>query len=178
MRGWLSLFTNDTDPTAYKSGLFLASAEMDVITKVRPSMAKQWPRVNFTILAPQAYADEFRAEPEVLWLEQVRSTPLHTLRSLRSRKFDLCVVLLPGRPTFRKLKLSALFLNARRVIIYNENGDSIGMDRAHWKSLGAHLMNRATGPQPYTFFVPFGFSYLALRTFWLTLRAKFNAHKA
>lgn len=177
MRGCLSPFTIERNPGAYRSGLFLASAELDVIGKVRPIMAKHWPHVNFTVVAPQGYAHEFGSEANVLWLERVKSAPLKSLRDLRRRKVDLCVVLWAGRPTFRKLKAAALFLNARRVVIYNENGDSVIMDAAHWMSLCTHILRRAKGHQPFTLFLPFGFSYLVVRTFWLSLRAKFNTHK-
>lgn len=177
VRGWLSLFTKEGAPSAYGTGIFLASSEMDVITKVRPRIAKKWPCVRFTIVAPQAYEDEFRSESEVLWLEQLKSTPLRSLRTMRNRKFDLCVAVAAGRPTFRKLKMSSLFLNAKRVFIYNENGDSIAVDRAHWKPLFHHLLGRARGQRSFTLFWPFGLSYLLVRTGWLRLRAKFRTQK-
>jgi hypothetical protein len=174
MRGCLSLLTKERG-TAYRTGLFLASAERDIIAKIRPRIPKQWPGVHFTIVAPQAYADEFQSESDVLWLEQVRAIPLRWLRTLRRRKFDLCIVLLAGRPTFRKLKMAVLLLNTKRIVVYNENGDSVIVDRDHWGKVCAHFMHRARRLRPYTFFVPFGITYLLLRTLWLTMRAKFKA---
>jgi hypothetical protein len=159
--------------TAYRSGLFLASAEKDVIAKVCSGIPKQWPGVRFTVVAPQDFADQFTSE-EVLWLEQVKASPLRSIQALRRRKFDLCIVLFAGRPTFRKLKMAAVLLNARRIVVYNENGDSVPVDRAHWGALCALLLHRAKRLRPYTFFVPFGLIYLLVRTFWLTVRTRFS----
>lgn len=177
MRGWLSLFTTEPCASDYRTGLFVASAELDVIQRLHTELVQRWPTVEFTYLAPQGYAGEFCSGSEVLWLEQLRLHPVHSLLALRRRKFDLCVVLFAGRPTFRKLKLSALWLGARRIVLYNENGDSIVMDRAHWKQVLAHVGHRIRRARGLTLFYPAGFIYLGIRTLWLRTRSKFVGGK-
>jgi len=177
MRGWLSFLTIEPRGSAYRTGLFVASAEMDVIRRVHPALAQRWPTVEFTCLAPEGFASEFCDEREVLWLEQLKLHPLRSLSALRRRKFDLCVVLSAGRPTFRKLRFSTLWLNARRIVMYNENGDLIVMDRAHWNEFCAHVAYRI-GRWPLSFFYPMGFIYLGVRTLWLIARSRFVARKA
>jgi Methyltransferase domain len=135
MRGLLSLFSTEHDLRRYCTGVFIASAEDDVITKVLPILPNQFPQVSFTFITPQAYAGLFSSPGETLWTEEIKSKPLRWLASLRKRKFDLCIVLLAGRPTYRKTKLAALLLNARRTVAYDQNGDSFELDRAHWKVL-------------------------------------------
>lgn len=178
MRGWLSFLTIEPEAADHRTGLFVASAELDVIHRVHSVLAQRWPTVEFTYLAPEGFADEFRDESEVLWLEQLKMHPLRSLLTLRRRKFDLCVVLGAGRPTFRKLKASTLWLNARRTVVYNENGDSIVLDRAHWSQLCAHIAYRCRRSQPLSFFFPVGFIYLGARTFWLITRSRFISRKA
>jgi hypothetical protein len=177
-RGWLSFLTIEPEVSTHRTGLFVASAELDVIQKVRPALVRRWPTVEFTFLAPEGYADEFGNESEVLWLEQLKLHPLKSLVTLRRRKFDLCVVMTAGRRTFRKLKVSTLWLNARRTVVYNENGDSIVMDRAHWKQMCAYVAYRVRRWRPVSFFYPIGFIYLSVRTFWLVVRSRFVGRKA
>jgi hypothetical protein len=178
MRGWLSFLTTEPVAASHRAGLFVASAELDIVRRAHAALVRRWPAVKFTYLAPEAYAGEFGDESEVLWLEQLKRHPLRSLVTLRRRKFDLCVVLSAGRPTFRKLKLSTLWLNARRTVVYNENGDSIVMDRAHWSQLCAHVAHRVRRARPVSFFYPIGFIYLSVRTFWLVARSRFAGRRA
>ena len=178
MRGWLSFLTTERAAASHRTGLFVASAELDIVRRAHPALVRRWPTVKFTYLAPEGYASEFGDESEVLWLEQLKLHPLQSLATLRRRKFDLCVVLSSGRPTFRKLKLSTLWLNARRTVVYNENGDSIFVDRAHWSQLCAHVAHRVKRLRPLSFFYPIGFIYLSVRTFWLVARSRVVGRRA
>jgi SAM-dependent methyltransferase len=135
MRGFFSFFSKESDLRRYRTGVFVATAENDVIAKILPALPKRFPQVSFTFLAPQAYAELFSSVGETVWIEEIKSKPVRWLASLRSRKFDLCVVLFTGRRTYRKAKFAALLLNARRTIAYDETGDSFELDRAHWKLL-------------------------------------------
>ncbi len=177
MRGWLSLFTTEPYVSDHRTGLFVASAELDVIQRIHPVLVQRWPKVDFTYLAPEGYASEFCSESDVLWMEQLKLHPVRSLLALRRRKFDLCVVLFAGRPTFRKLKLSALWLSARRTVLYNENGDSVVMDRAHWKQMLAQVACRIRRSQRLSLFYPVGFIYLGIRTLWLSTRSRFVGPK-
>ncbi len=178
MRGWLSLLTCEGSPESYRTGLFIASAEPDVIVKAWPAAVARWWPVRFTILACQGYAQQFENKTEILWQEQLKRRPARSLLTLRKRKFDVCVVLLAGRPTFRKLKFAALLMNARRTVFYNENGDSIILDRRHWRQLVQHVAYRTGRSCPSSLFFPAGFVYLLVRTMWLVSRARFMVRKA
>ena len=178
MRGWLSFLTTEPAAASHRTGLFVASGELDIVRRAHPALVRRWPAVKFTYLAPEGYAGEFGDESEVLWLEQLKLHPLRSLVTLRRRKFDLCVVLSTGRPTFRKLKLSTLLLNARRTVVYNENGDSIVLDRAHWSQLWVHVAYRVKRLRPLSFFYPIGFIYLSVRTFWLVARSRVVGRRA
>ena len=177
MRGFLSLLTKEGNPREYRTGLFVASAEPDVISKAKPEITKRWPAVKFTYLASEGYADEFQDEKDVLWLERVKLTPLRSLAELRRRRFDLCIVLWAGRPTFRRLKLTPWLVNAGRIVLYNEHGGSVVVDRVHWKQLLAHMSRRLRRSHRYTLFFPFGLGYLLARTFWLSARARLVARR-
>jgi hypothetical protein len=142
MRGFFSFFSGEGDLRRYRTGVFVASAEADVIAKVLPTLSERFPRVSFTLMLPLGYAELFYWPGETLWMNEIRVSPVRWLASLRRRKFDLCIVLFPGRPTYRKTKLGALLLNSRRTIVYDENGNSFELDRAHWKPLLAHIRRR------------------------------------
>lgn len=178
MRGWFSLFTKLGDPRTYQNGIFVASAEPDVMTKVLPALHKRFPKVSFTFLASRAYAERFSwmgeafNKAEVLWIEEMKANPIRSLAALRKRRFDLCIVVLPGRPTFLMSKLAAFWLNTRKILVYNENGDSFSVDRADWRYLLWHARFRLRKLPSMSFFYPFGFTYLLGRTLWLYVRSK------
>jgi hypothetical protein len=184
MRGLLNLFTKEQELRGHRTGIFVASAEPDVVAKALPIMQERFPEVLFTFLVSRAYAELFPSmagvwgSAEVLWIDQIKVNPIRRLIALRRRRFDLCVMLWSGRPTFRITKVAAFLLKARRVIVYDENGDSVVLDRANWK----YMVSRATSlvrqwrpPRP---FYPFGFLYLLGRTLWLTARGRVLARKA
>jgi hypothetical protein len=183
MRGLLSLLIRGRDSSDYRTGVFVASAEPDIIAKVLPEIRRRFPQVSFSFLASQAYAELFPwmrevfGKQEVLWIEQVKANPVRGLVALRKRQFDLCMMLWSGRPTFRVTKLAAFSLNARRFIVYNEDGDSLLLDRTNWKYIIAHVSARVRRWRPKSLF-PFGFFYLLGRTLWLRTRGRFLARRA
>src|SRR5690242_2394978 len=99
MRGWLSLFTNLGDVRMYRTGVFVASAEPDVMAKVLPELCRRFPRVSFTFLTSRAYTEqspwmrEALNNRETLWIEALKSHPIRSLVTLRRQQFDLCIVL-------------------------------------------------------------------------------------
>jgi hypothetical protein len=171
MRGWLSFFSKERDLVRYRTGVFVASAEPDVFQNALATLEERFPHVLFTFLVPQRYA-ELSWLGEVIWIEEIKASPVRWLASLRRRRLDLCVVLLAGRPTFRKTKCMAWLLNARRTIIYDEHGDSFVLDRANWKALLKHIGRRLYTYRPGFLFLPVGFIYLVGRSLWLSTRAK------
>jgi len=172
MRGLLTLLTKETSLRQYRSGIFVASAAPDSVKKILPLVQTELPDVTLAHLAPMAYVDLFSGG-ETIWLEDVKAAPISSLLKLRRRKFDLVILLLPGTPTFRKLKLASLILKPRRFIIYNENADVLLVDRARWKDLRKLVLRRTRMYYPGSLlFFPFGLVYLLGRTLWLMSRAR------
>jgi hypothetical protein len=184
MRGLLSLFTIADDLGNSRVGVFVASAEPDVIARALPAVQEQFPKVSFTFLVSQVYAElfpwmtEVLGNQEVLWIEQVKASPVRSLVTLRKRHFDLCITLWSGRPTFRTSKIAAFSLKASRIIVYDESGDSFVLDRTNWTYMLARASARLRKWRPASLFFPFGFVYLLGRTLWLTGRGRFLAWKA
>jgi hypothetical protein len=178
MRGWLSLLTKVHDLGTYRSCVLVATAEPDVMTKVLPALHKRFPKVSFTFLASGPYADHFSSmgeafnKGEVLWIERMKTNPIRSLTALRRRRFDLCIVVWPGRPTFLMSKVAAFWLNTRKILVYNENGDSFSIDRSNWRRVLAHARSRLRKFPSESFFYPLGFTYLLGRTLWLYARSK------
>lgn len=184
MRGLLSLFTKEQELRGYRTGIFVASAEPDVVAKAIPTLQERFPEVLFTFLVSRAYAELFPwmagvwGSAEVLWIDQIKANPIRWFIDLRKRRFDLCVMLWAGRPTFRMTKIAAFLLKARRVIVYDEDGDSVVLDSANWKYMVLHATSRVRQWRPPRPFYPFGFVYLLGRTLWLTARGRVLARKA
>jgi len=177
LRGLLSLLTRESDVKRYRTGIFLVSAEPDVIAKVLPALQEHFPQVSFTCLVSRAYVELFSwlgevfGKEEVVWIEQVKANPVRWLAALRKREFDVCVVLWSGRPTFRMSKVAAFYVKVRRIIVYDENGDSVVLDRSNWKYVLARASARLRKWRPANVLFPLGFIYLVGRTFSLSARA-------
>jgi hypothetical protein len=173
MRGWVSLLGKDRGTERYSTGLFVASAEPTLVSTIVRHVRERFPNVTFTCLAPQSYNETISIQEETLWFEEMKKTPLHSLIELRSRRFDICVAILAGGPSFRKWKIAAFFLNVRRMFIYNENFGCFPADRAHLSSFFRHLAARCKPwPSSALLFVPIGFSYLFARTVWMICAAR------
>jgi hypothetical protein len=179
MRGVLSVFTRERSFNRFRTGVFLATAEPELIQKVLVRLKEEWPNVDFTLLGPRAYDDIFSGFGSPLWLEDVKLEPWHALKRLRRERFDIAAVVLAGRPTFLKPKLLTFLLNPLRFIIFNENADGFLFDRTHWSTAGRQMVRRCrflhAGP---VLFVPFGFSYLLLRTVGLALSRQVRLSEA
>lgn len=173
MRGGMSVFTRERRLKRYRTGVFLATAEPELIQKVLVRVREELPNVEFTPVGPRAYDGIFTGLGKPLWLDDLKLKPWHALRHLRCQRFDIAAVVLAGRPTFFKPKLLTFLLNPLRFVIFNENADSFVLDRAHWGTAWKQLVRRCRffhlGP---LLFVPFGFSYLLIRTIRLALSGK------
>jgi hypothetical protein len=179
MRGLLSLFTKAGDLGSYRTGIFIASAEPDVLARALPALKKRFPQVSFSVLLSRAYAEQSHwigeafVGQEVLWIEQLKINPTRWFMRLRKRRFDLCVILWSGRPTFRTTKVAAFLLRTRRVVVYDEKGHSFVLDRKRWKYILVRASSRLRKGPSEVLFVPVGFVYLLLRTLWLVARGRF-----
>jgi hypothetical protein len=179
MRGWFSLLTKRNDLGTYRTGLFIGSAEPDVIAKILPLIREHFPNVSFTYLMSRAYAENFSwigqtpKGADVLWIESLKASPMRSLIYLRKRRFDVCIVMWQGRPTFLMTKAAAFWLNTQKLVIYNENGNAVPIDRTHWRYVLAHARLRLRKFPSVSLFYPFGFSYLLGRTLCLYIRSQF-----
>jgi hypothetical protein len=168
MRGWLSLFTKETELKRYRTGVLIASAESSVIKRVLSDLDRNFAQVALTYIAPFSYAEVFEDRGEPMWIEDLKANPSRSLVNLRGRHFDLAFLVLPGQPTFRKVKLGGLLLRPKRFIVYTEEADWFTVDRAHWKAVIRHAFQRIKRYYPRSLlFFPFGIIYLVVRTFWL-----------
>jgi hypothetical protein len=176
MRGWLTLLTRERKLHTYRTGVFLATAEPELVKTVLHRLGEEFPDVSFTLLGPRSYSELFAGKGTPVWLEDLKAAPLPSIAQLRNHKFDLAILILAGRPTFRKLKLAALFLNPRRFVMYNNKADSFVFDRLHGRAALSYLVRRSRylhcGP---ILFVPFGFVYLACRTLLLRFQGRLQS---
>jgi hypothetical protein len=175
MRGWSSLFGKDRGTERYATGVFVATAEPSLTSTIVGHLPERFPNVTFTCLAPRSYGETVSFQGETLWFEDIKTNPLRWLISLRRRRFDICVAILDGGPSFRKWKIAAFFLNARRIWIYDENDDCLAVDRAQvWKLCRRSAMRRRPWPSFALLFFPIGFSYLLARTMWMISAARLH----
>ena len=175
MRGWSSLLGKDRGTERYATGVFVATAEPTLASTIVGHLPERFPHVTFTCLAPRSYGETVSFPGETLWFEDIKTNPLRWLISLRRRRFDICVAILDGGPSFRKWKIAAFFLNARRTWIYDENDDCLAVDRAQvWKLCRRSAMRRRPWPSFALLFFPIGFSYLLARTMWMISAARLH----
>jgi hypothetical protein len=173
MRGWSSLLSKDRGTERYSTGVFVATAEPSLVSTIVRHLPERFPHVTFTCLAPRSYGETVSFQGETLWFEDIKTNPLRSLIDLRRRRFDICVAILDGGPSFRKWKIAAFFLNARRILIYDENYDSLAVDRAQmWKLCRRFAVRRRQWPSFALLFFPIGFAYLLARTMWMISAAR------
>src|ERR1700737_862868 len=130
MRGWFSLLSKDRGTERCSTGVFVATADPGLVSTIVRHLPERFPHVTFTSLAPQSYRETISFQGETLWFENIKTNPLRSLVDLRRRRFDICVAILDGGPSFRKWKIAAFFLTARRILIYDEIYDCLAVDPA------------------------------------------------
>jgi hypothetical protein len=173
MRGWSSLLSKERGTESYSTGIFVATAEPSLVGTIVRHLPERFPHLTLTCLAPRSYGETVSLQGETLWFEEIKANPLRSLIDLRRRRFDICVAILDGGPSFRKWKIAAFFLNARRILIYDENYDCLAVDRAQmWKLCRRFAMRRRPWPSFALLFFPIGFSYLLARTMWMISAAR------
>jgi hypothetical protein len=173
MRGWFSLLSKDRGTERYSTGVFVATAEPGLVSTIVRRLPERFPRVTFTFLAPQFYSQTISFQSEALWFEDIKTNPLRSLIDLRKGRFDICVAILDGGPSFRKWKIAAFFLNARRIFVYDENYNCLAVDRAQlWKLWRHFAMRRKQWSSFSLLFFPIGLSYLLARTMWMISAAR------
>src|SRR5689334_8991211 len=84
-RGWLSLFTRETELKRYRTGVLIASADSSVIKRVLSDLNRNFAGVALTYIAPFSYAELFEGRGEPMWIEDLKVSPSRSLASLRRR---------------------------------------------------------------------------------------------
>jgi hypothetical protein len=175
MRGLLNLLTNDVGSKDHSTGVFVTTAEPTVISVIVSQLSEQFPNINFTYLMPQAYPDSLRSCGKTLYFEDLKKAGIRSFINLRRSRFDVCIVVLAGNPSFRKWKLVAFFTNVRRIFIYSDDHTFYALDRAHWRTFYRHLASRhRRWLNSSLLFFPIGFLYLLARTGWILYRGRFR----
>ena len=171
MRGCLSLFTREQDPSQYRTGIVVASADPTLLQALLATLEREYPGVAFSLLGPRAYDDVVGKKYRGIWLEDAKLNPVSWLLRTRRQQFDLAIMIWPDQPTFRKAKLAGLLLNPRRWVIYDENKNKFVADRANCRRLLRLIASRCRRGRPGPFLHPLGWVYLLATTAGLARRA-------
>ena len=169
MRGLSNLLTRERDPGRYRTGVFLATAAPGIVQSIVLRLSNTFPLVRFVFITPQQFAKSFQYPGQVIAFEEIKSAPLRSLLELRKQRFDICVAVFADDKTFGRSRLMALFLNVRRIFIFNEYGDWFGCDRKHWRNLYASW-RRSRKPRRSLFLL--GAIYLLVRGSYWSLRRR------
>lgn len=174
IRGLATIFTRERYLARYRSGILITTSTPEVVKAVAEHVRARFPQLALTLLMPQSFCSG-SSDAEIVTFEEVKQSPLRGVMRLRRRRFDVAIVIFSRDRCFRRSRLAAFALNARRVIIYNESCDSFVLDRQHWKAFSDHLVGTWRAP---SLFIPFGLMYLLVRTCWLLGKARFTgAHR-
>ncbi len=147
MRGLLALLNREPDLHACQRVLFVATADPRLSKKVFEKIGCRFVSARTNVVAPESFRPLFPDAVPFVSTEDVKARPLWWTFRIRRRLFDAVVLVLSGEPIFRLPKLWALFLNARSVVVYNENLDSFTLHRGHWHGVYRHIVWRLTTGQ-------------------------------
>ncbi len=188
----------DSEAPASRSGgsstpenvLIVQSAEPAYILQALENLRKvpQFGNPTFSIFCrnrPESIGS-FRGNP-LLQQVIVHAETEHSFRhllALRKQRFDAVVLFMTGDPSYWKVKIFAFLLGARRILIFNEEGDCFFFNVHQWLALISHRFR--VRPYPGTGSkwgrsirilvslvlksVTFPFRFLWLLTVWLRLR--------
>lgn len=177
-RGLISLFTRERDLRRYHTGIFVTTATPEVVSNVAKQLHNRFPELALTFLTPEAFCSRLPTSGEIVTFETIKRSLLRGILGLRRRRFDLCIAIFSHDPYFRRSRFAALFFNARRVLVYNENCDSFELDRRHWKAFYEHVFGaRKAWRSPSYLFIPFGLTYLLAHTAWLMTKARLMPYR-
>lgn len=125
MRGLASILVGRELPAQEVSAvLVVCSADNARCPQILALVRQRFPKAHLTYVIPREYAGVVPEDAEKHLISDLKTSVLRVSREIRSRKYDVTVLMLTGQPIFRKAKLWALFTNYRMLAIYNENLDS------------------------------------------------------
>jgi hypothetical protein len=131
MRGLASIFFGrELLPQEVSAVLVVCCADSTRCPQILPLVQQRFPQAHLSYVIPQEYGGLLRKDAEKYLISDLKTSALRVTREIRSRKYDVTVLMLTGQPIFRKAKVWALFTNYRTLLIYNENLDSrVGLIR-------------------------------------------------
>jgi hypothetical protein len=181
MRGLASiLFGRELAPEEVSTVLVVCSADEQRFPRILAAVQQRFPKAHLTYIVPREWTRFLPPDADRHLVSDIKRSPLRILEEIRSRKYDVTVLMLTGLPVFRKAKLWALFTNYRMLVIYNENVDFFSCGAANRRAMIRHVTwrLREKGPPSLTatfatiLLSPAGFVYLSLFTCWAILRRR------
>jgi hypothetical protein len=143
MRGLASIFFGREVPAQDVSAvLVVCSADKSRCPQILPLVRRRFPKAHLTYVIPGEYAGFLPEGAEKHLISDLKRSVLRVSREIRSRNYDVTVLMLTGQPYFRRAKVWALFTNYRMLIIYNEKLESFCCAGNHWMHLVRHARQR------------------------------------
>lgn len=183
MRGLASIFFGrELAPEQISTVLVVCSADLLRFPQVLAAVQQRFPRSHLTYIVPRDYLRFLPEDSDIRLISDLKKSTLRTWWEIRSRKFDVTVLMLTGQPVFRKVKLWALFTKYQMLCVYNENLDSFSCFAANRSAVVRHLKWRLTekgvpslAASLLTILLsPLGFTYLLCFAAKTLLRGRLN----
>lgn len=177
------LFGNCPIPEKNPKVLVVCSSDENLFPGILDSVQNYFTGAQFTYVAPAEYIHTIPDGSDVILLSDLKTSIFGTLLKVRARKYDVTVLMLTGRPVFRKTKLWALFTNYCSLMIWNENRDCFFCGSKSHRTLLGHLRWRfgergivSVGSLILKFLLfPLGIFYLIMFTFWVKFKSSIRA---
>jgi hypothetical protein len=173
MRGLTTIFFGrDLAAEDVSTVLVVCSADLMRFPQVLAAVQQRFPKAHLTYIVPREYLRFLPEDCDFRLISELKKSTLRTWREIRSRKYDVTVLMLTGQPVFQKAKLWALFTNYRMLVVYNENLDSFSCGTGNRMALIRHLrwrlrekgVHSATATILSLLLSPLGFIYLLCYT--------------
>jgi hypothetical protein len=124
LRGLATLFWGRNIPDGELSKILVVCSSDDLnFLKILASVQNHFTKGHFTYIIPDQWRRFLPDGAESVSVSDIKSSPVTNLFKLRSRKYDATVLMLTGRPVFKKVKLWSILTNYRCLMIWNENLD-------------------------------------------------------
>jgi hypothetical protein len=142
--GLLSLLTNRMQyDSKVRSILFAASADWKFSNKAKEWVEKKFVNANILYIIRDDYPDGYEKEAKIVSTSIISlSSKLKTVLELRKRRFDIVVVVWSGERSYGALKLLALVVAAKSILVFNENVDCFWLMRQNYHVFLNHIINR------------------------------------
>jgi hypothetical protein len=145
MRGLASiLFGRELAPEEVSTVLVVCSADEQRFPPILAAVQQRFSKAHLTYIVPREWTRFLPPDADRHLVSDIKRSPLRVLERIRSRRYDVTVLMLTGLPVFRKAKLWALFTNYRVLVIYSENIDFFSCGAANRRAIIRHLKWRLT----------------------------------